>query len=213
MFDTVTNKVVEAPRSSLALEDLKPALEGTYEVETSSGTVEVTTVFERTRIQLKDYTPEQTESITGVAARNVRDLAIRIAKARACSNIAQTNLGKFYHGMNSERSILLLFALAGHIGRSGAGYNSVPVLSISGAEPFAMASGKYAPKIGIGLLVAEMAPQIIKMKLAGYSMEMIVTHFAREDFKRGNLIASSLLYLSAWWTERIVWQCQAMGPS
>jgi DMSO reductase family type II enzyme molybdopterin subunit len=194
MFDTASNKVVEAPRSSLALESLKPALEGEFDVETSAGTVKVTTVFERTRAQLKDYAPEQTESITGVAARNVRDLATRIAKARACSNIAQTNLGKFYHGMNSERSILLLFALTGHIGRSGAGYNSVPILSISGAEPFAMASGKYAPKIGIGLMTAKLAPEIIKMKLDGYSMEMIVTHFAREDFKRGNVIASALLY-------------------
>lgn len=194
VFDTASNKIIEAPKSSLALEDIKPALEGTFEVETLQGTVTVTTVFERTRIQLKDYTPEQTESITGVAAKNVRDLARRIAKARACSNITQTNLGKFYHGMNSERGILLVFALAGHFGRNGANYNSVPMLSISGAEPFSMVSGKYAPKIGIGLLAAEMAPDIIKMKLDGYSMEMILTHFAREDYKRGNIIASALLY-------------------
>ena len=194
VYDTVANKVVQAPRSTLDLDGIQPALEGEYEVETLGGKVRCTTVFARVRELLESYTPEQTESITGIHPQNVRDLARRIGKARACSNITQSNLGKFYHGMSAERAMLMLFAMTGHIGRNGANYNSIPVLSISGADPFTVASGRYPPKVAFGLLTAEMAPEIIRLKLDGYTPEMIMTHFAREDFKRGNLIASALLY-------------------
>ena len=51
LFDTVEGKVVEAPRRSLKLGDLEPALEGVFDVETRDGTVKVTTVFERLKAQ------------------------------------------------------------------------------------------------------------------------------------------------------------------
>ncbi len=194
VFDTVKNKVVEAPKRSLKLGDIKPALEGTFEVKALEGVLQVTTVFERVKVQVRDYTPEQTEKITGLKAGNVRKLARRIANAKACSNIPQSNFGKFYNGMEMERSILLLFALAGHFGKRGANYNAIPMLSVSGTESINVASGKHSPKIGIGLMTAKMAPEIIKLKLAGYSDEMMLYHFAREDYARGNIIATALLY-------------------
>lgn len=194
VFDTETNKVVQAPRSTLELDGIVPALEGEYELETLSGKVKLTTVFEQIKTLLKDYTPEKTQSITGINPKNVRDLARRVGKAKACSNVNQTNFSKYYHGMGTERAILMLFAMTGHIGKSGANYNSVPLLSVSGAEPFSMMSGRHSPKVALALLSAEMAPEIIRMKMDGYTLEMIMTHFAREDFKRGNLIASALLY-------------------
>ncbi|MBW2400029.1 MAG: molybdopterin-dependent oxidoreductase [Deltaproteobacteria bacterium] len=194
VFDTAKNRIVEAPKRSLELDELKPALEGVFEVETRDGTVKVTTVFERVKLQLEDYTPEETEKITGADATNVRNLARRIGNAKACQNITQTNFSKFYHGMEMERSILLVFALAGHFGRRGAGYNTVPMLSISGSDPFNLASGKFSPKIGIGLMTAKTAPDIIRMKLAGYSTEMMLYHFAREDYARGNTVTTALLY-------------------
>jgi len=145
VFDTAGKRVVEAPKRSLDLDGIEPALEGVFEVETRFGMLKVTTVFERTKLQLEDYTPEQTENITGVGANNVRNLARRIANAKACSNISQTNFSKFYHGMEMERSILLVFALSGHFGRPGAGYNAIPMLSLSGVDPLNVASGKSLP--------------------------------------------------------------------
>ena len=194
LYDLASKKVVEAPRSTLELGSLKPSLEGQYEVEIGGRKVKVTPVFELIKKQLENYTPEKAAAITGVTANNIRALARRIGKARAVSNITQTNFGKFYHGQNTERSILLLFALTGNIGRNGANYNSVPMLSISGAEPFSMISGRHSPKIGLGLMTAKLAPEIVKLKMDGYSTEMILTHFAREDFSRGNIIATALLY-------------------
>lgn len=194
VYDTVRGRVVEAPRRSLDLDGVVPALEGVFDVETIAGTVKVTTVFELLKRQLERYTPERAQTITGVSPEVVRALARRIAKARGCLNITQTNFGKFYHGMEIERSILLVFALAGHFGRRGAGYSSVPMLSVSGAEPLNVASGKFAPKVGIALLTAGFLPEMARLKLAGYSTEMMVYQFARDDYERGNVIATALFH-------------------
>jgi len=194
VFDTAGDEVVEAPKRSLDLEGIKPALEGVFEVETHKGTLKVTTVFEKLKVQLTDYTPEQTEKITSVSASSVRKLARRIANAKACSTICQTNFSKFYHGMEMERSILLVFALTGQFGRRGAGYSAIPMLSVSGSEPLSVVDGKYSPKIGLGLMTAKMLPQMLKLKLAGYSDEMMIYHFAREDYARGNTLTTPLLY-------------------
>ncbi|MBT4518447.1 MAG: molybdopterin-dependent oxidoreductase, partial [Halieaceae bacterium] len=192
VFDQSGNKVVEAPKRSLALDGILPALEGPYWAETLAGRVEVTTVFELTKEQLTDYHPEQTEQITGVKAATTRNLARRIANARACSNICQTNFSKFYHGMEMERGVLLVFALAGQFGRKGAGYSAIPQLSVSGAAAFTVASGKLPPKLAIALMSAKMAPKMIKMKLAGYSNEMMLYELSREDYARGNLVTVPL---------------------
>ncbi|MCC6640548.1 MAG: molybdopterin-dependent oxidoreductase [Deltaproteobacteria bacterium] len=194
VFDTAAGRVVPAPRRSLALGAIAPAIEGTFEVETVAGPVEVTTVFERIREHLASYTPEKAAAITGVSAGRIRALARRIAGARACANVCTTNFGKFYHGLEMERSILLVFALTGHFGREGAGYSAVPMLSISGAEMLIPLSGKLAPRVDIALLTAKMLPEIARLKLDGYSDEMLIHHFAREDYARGNVIATALFH-------------------
>ncbi|RMF23163.1 MAG: hypothetical protein D6760_05975, partial [Deltaproteobacteria bacterium] len=194
MFDEAAGRIVEAPRRSLALGDLRPALEGTFEVSGTAGPIAVTTVFERLKRHLQGYGPEQTRRTTGVAPATVQRLARRMARARACSNVCQTNFSKFYHGMEMERAVLLLFALCGHIGRPGAGYNAVPMLSISGAEPITAASGNVPPTVGVGMLALKSAPEMLRLKLAGYSQEMIVYHFARRDYARGNVVATALLH-------------------
>jgi len=193
-YDQAEQEVVEAPKRSLALEDFQPALEGVFTVETRSGPVQVTTVFERLKEQLKDYTPEKTEQITGVKPATVRNLARRIARAKGCTNITQTNFSKFYHGMEMERAAILVFALAGQFGKKGAGYTGFPQLSIDSAEAFTVMDGGYAPKIGMAMLAAKMAPKMIKMKLQGYSNLMMLYALAREDLARGNFISSPLFY-------------------
>lgn len=194
VFDAAAGRAVLAPKRSLSLEEIAPALEGTFEVETPEGRVKVTTVFERLVARLSDYAPERTEAITGVKAGQVRALARRIARAKACSNVCTTNFGKFYHGLEMERAILLVFALGGHFGREGAGYSAVPMLSISGAETLIPLSGAHSPRVDLALMTAKMLPEIARMKLAGYSDEMLVHHFAREDYARGNVVATALFH-------------------
>ncbi len=213
VFDTATGRVVEAPKRSLTLGEIRPALEGVFQVETPRGRVEVTTVFERLKVRLAGYTPEQAEKISGVKASQVRGLARRIARARACSNISQTNFGKFYHGLEMERSILLVFALAGHFGRKGAGYSAVPMLSVSGTEPLTVLSGKYAPKVGMALLTAKMLPAALGMKLSGYSDEMLAYQFARDEYARGNLVATALFHYRHGGLEELYGGAKRWDPS
>jgi DMSO reductase family type II enzyme molybdopterin subunit len=194
VFDTIKNKIVEAPKRSLKLGDLEPALEGVFDVETRDGSVKVTTVFDRMKLQLEDYTPEQTEKISGVKAAQVRRLARRIAEARACCNTCTTALSRFYHGMEMQRSIMLVFALTGHFGKRGSNYTGVSMLSVDGAGPLTAASGKYSPKIALGLMVAKSAPEMVRLKLAGYSTEMMVYHFTREEYARGNVLATAFFH-------------------
>jgi DMSO reductase family type II enzyme molybdopterin subunit len=194
VFDSARGAVVEAPRRSLALDGIRPALRGTFSADTLAGPVRVTPVFERLRRQLEDYRPEQTRATTGVAPAVVRRLARRIANARACSNVCQTNFSKFYHGMEMERGVLLVFALAGHFGRRGAGYSAIPQLSIAGADAFTPVSGRLSPKLGIALMTAKMVPHMIQMKLAGHSDEMILYELARLDYARGNLVTTPLFH-------------------
>ncbi len=193
-FDRASGRIVEAPRRTLALEGRRPALEGHYEVATADGTVRVEPVFELLRAHLKAYRPERTAPISGVPPGRVRALARRIARARACTNICQTNFSKYYHGLEMERALLLVFALAGHFGKHGAGYSAIPMLSVSGAEPLSIASGKLPPKMAVGLLALSMAPEAARLKLAGYSDEMIVYEAARRDYARGNLVTTALFH-------------------
>ncbi|MBI2090530.1 MAG: molybdopterin-dependent oxidoreductase, partial [Deltaproteobacteria bacterium] len=60
LYDQASGRVMEAPRKSLALDGMVPALEGTYQVETPQGTVAVQPVMEVLRRHLDEhYLPEQ----------------------------------------------------------------------------------------------------------------------------------------------------------
>ena len=83
-WDTGSDALVEAPRDTLDLEDLSPALEGEWTVRQLDGEqVKVTTVWELMKLRLQDYTPELAEPICGVNADEIRQLARLIASKRA----------------------------------------------------------------------------------------------------------------------------------
>ena len=104
-----------------------------------------------------------------------------------------------------------MFALAGHFGRRGAGYSAVPMLSISGAEPLTcrqrqvLAQGRHRAS-----WPRKMSPAMLA-EVAGYSDEMIVYEFAREDYARGNLVATALFHYQHGGLKELVRQRQAVG--
>jgi anaerobic selenocysteine-containing dehydrogenase len=86
--------VVAAPRRSLALEGLRPSLEGRFEVTLADGKqVAVRTVFSLLWERLADYTPEQTSKLCGTPASLIRELALRLARAKAAAMVTSSNLG------------------------------------------------------------------------------------------------------------------------
>ncbi|HYM14533.1 MAG TPA: molybdopterin-dependent oxidoreductase [Dehalococcoidia bacterium] len=128
IWDAATESLKEAPgthgqaTASIALGDLRPALEGAHEVALRDGSsVTVRAVWERLQTLLRDYTPERVQALTGVHADTVRDVARGYAKANAASIFASWGACKHYHMDLFQRSMILISALAGHTGKQGGG--------------------------------------------------------------------------------------------
>ncbi len=66
------------------------------------------------------YTPEWAEKISGIAAADIKRIAIEFAKA-APQAVAFTNRGSaaHYNGFNSDRAVIMLNAIVGSIGKVG----------------------------------------------------------------------------------------------
>ncbi len=196
VFDRARNQVSAAPRKSLALGELDPALDGEYEVTTIHGKVKVAPVFRSLRKRLAEYTPEAASKICGTPPEQIRSLARAIAKAKAASSITQTNFSKYYHGLEMERAQILVFTLAGQIGRKGAGIGAFPYMSIAGPDALAVASGKLPPKLGLAALAIKALPAMAKMTWNEYSTEMMLSALGRLEYKQGRMLATPLfLYL------------------
>jgi DMSO reductase family type II enzyme molybdopterin subunit len=189
LWDEAAGGLVEAPRKSLALGDIVPALEGEYTVETLSGRVKVRPVFDLVRDHLRQYTPEAAASITGVAPSVVEEVAREIARAKGVMYASHLNWGKMYHGDLIERAIILVTVLCGHVGKKGACH---------------WGQGTLAPDFGVGameqrgdqVLVAAAAgdPRYAGWREDGYTDEMIAYEYTRDAFARGSIVASSIFY-------------------
>ncbi len=129
-------------------------------------------VFVLLRAQLdRAYTPEQTAAITGVSATTTRELARRIGKAKAVSNVTSSNFTKYYHGNLMERAQILVFALCGHMGKKGSGFSAFPFLTQDGIEAFALM--KQPGWMGKLRLAAQVLPMMHQLKKPGMTDEML----------------------------------------
>ena len=172
VYDQQTKAIVEAPRDTLALGAIVPALEGTYEAKTLAGTVKVRPVFALLRALLeRDYSPEQTASVTGIRASVVRDLARRIGKAKAVANVTSSNFSKFYHGNLMERAQILVLSLCGHMGKKGSGFSAFPFLTQDGFEMFGFL--KQPGWMGKLRLAVQFWPMLRQLKKPGMTDEMV----------------------------------------
>ncbi|MDO8616303.1 MAG: molybdopterin-dependent oxidoreductase [Dehalococcoidia bacterium] len=141
-LDSKSRQVVPAPRGTLAMGDVDPALEGTYKARLVDGSeVEVQPVFERLRESLKDYDPEEAAKVCEVSADMIRMIA-RKAAVKRTKIFSGWNSGKYYHGDLMERSMALLLALTGNWGKQGTGTRS---WAISGLDGLAFLTSKGKP--------------------------------------------------------------------
>ena len=92
--------------------------------------------------------------------------------------------------------MILAFTLAGQIGKKGAGIAAFPFLSIAGPDALAVADGKLPPKLGLAALGLKALPAMARMKLDGYSTEMMLAALTRLEYKAGRYLATPLwLYM------------------
>ena len=193
VYDQQSQRIVEAPRDTLALGTLVPALDGTYDAKTLGGPVKVRPVFALLRESLeRDYTPERTAPITGVSAAVVRDLARRIAKAKAVSNVTSSNIAKFYHGNLMERAQILVFALCGHMGKKGSGFSAFPFLTQDGFEMFGFL--KQPGWMGKLRLAWQFYPTMRELKKPGMTDEMVRYEAGAMQFREGGQVSGVMFW-------------------
>ncbi|HSQ00112.1 MAG TPA: molybdopterin-dependent oxidoreductase [Candidatus Dormibacteraeota bacterium] len=193
VFDEQRKTIVEAPRDTLSLGALVPALDGTYDAQMRTGRVKVRPVFALLRERLdRDYAPEQTAATTGISATVVRDLARRIGRAKAVSNVTSSNIAKFYHGNLMERAQILVFALCGHMGKKGSGFSAFPFLTQDGVETFALLRRPgWMGKIG---LLAHAYPLLSELKKPGMTDEMLRYEVGNWQFRQGSFVSGVMFW-------------------
>jgi DMSO reductase family type II enzyme molybdopterin subunit len=122
---------------TLLLGDKRPALEGSWTVDTATGPVEVTPVYELTREMLQGYTPERAQEVTGVHADNIREVARKFASAKPGMIFAGYRSCKWLHGDKLHRAWLLMCALTGNTGREGGGMQTTQLPNGDGLLKYA----------------------------------------------------------------------------
>ncbi|TDI65188.1 MAG: twin-arginine translocation signal domain-containing protein [Alphaproteobacteria bacterium] len=136
MWDEATQSIVQAPGTgmsdppigrdrrkweSIALGDIRPALEGRWTVDTLDGEVEVTTVFELLKQRAAEHKPEDMAKICGVHENVIRRIAHEVAKAKPMMIYTGYAATKWLHGDILQRAMLLILSLTGSIGIEGGG--------------------------------------------------------------------------------------------
>ncbi|MFQ5666127.1 MAG: molybdopterin-dependent oxidoreductase [Candidatus Binatia bacterium] len=140
--DEQTGKVVEAPGTpgcwsdSLALGDVVPALAGHFEVKTAQGVLHVRPVMERLRQRVAAYTAAYVAEVTGVGVATQDRLAALLAASRRILIYATWGSCKSYHADLLQRALILLAALRGQQGRTGAGVRFAAWIPFEGADEF-----------------------------------------------------------------------------
>ncbi len=133
-LDGKSGQLAPAPRGTLSLGDVDPALEGTRTVRLLDGSdVAVEPVFQRLRERLKDYDPEAVSRVCGVHPDLIRMVA-RKSAAKRTKIMAGWNTGKSYHGDLMERAMALFLALTGNWGKKGAGTQSWAISALDGVS-------------------------------------------------------------------------------
>ena len=144
VFDRKTQARWSRRRARPSRSAIDPALEGEYEVETArarSGDAGLRAAAAQARRLHARGRLEDHRHAPGADPQ----LARALAGAKAASAITQTNFSKYYHGMEMERAMILAFALAGQIGKKGAGIAAFPYLSIAGPDALAVATASCRP--------------------------------------------------------------------
>lgn len=136
LWDEASGRMVQAPGtglaeapvgrdrrrfSTLALGQLRPALEGRWRVETLDGEIEVTTVFELLKKRAAEHSPEKVSALTGLNPQAIRRVARIFAGSPPAMIYAGYAASKWLHGDMLQRAMLLLLALTGNIGPEGSG--------------------------------------------------------------------------------------------
>jgi DMSO reductase family type II enzyme molybdopterin subunit len=191
-WDLARGELEAASTESLALRGCVPALEGTFEVETLGGLVQVQPVFERLKAKLAAFSPEEASRHCGTPPALIRRLARMLAEAKAATNVETTVFGKLYHGSAVMRAQILVFVLCGHLGRKGAGFISYTNVGPDGHYSL-LKDSQILREIRWDL-VKQHAPQLARDWVTGKDMSRSVRRAISDSWVDAKIFASATLF-------------------
>ncbi len=170
---------------SLALGESRPALSGSHDVELADGTrVRVRPVFDRLREDLKQYTPEKAQAITGLDPSVVHSFARQLAAAPTAMIFASWGACKHHHSDLFQRAMILLMALTGNQGKPGGGMRIAAWWGLDGLDRLG----------GLGLSPMEMLRAIPKA-IRGLTARDYERFFIEHSEKQPNTPLLPFLYV------------------
>jgi DMSO reductase family type II enzyme molybdopterin subunit len=177
--DLRAGHIVEAPGTlgrwsdSLALDDVVPALAGTFEVQTPSGSIQVRPVMERLRERLAAYTPEYVAQVTGVGPQTQQRLADLLATSARTLIYATWGSCKFYHADLLQRALILLSALRGQQGHTGSGVRFAAWIPFEGADELLGSQPSWVQRQMLRLYTPP--PRMMEEAIAEFSRQLTWT--------------------------------------
>ncbi len=132
IWDQKKSQAVLAPgtmgdqRDSLdfAAFNLDPALDFSGNVTLADGNnVEIQSVFKLLQEEIKIYTPEKVTEITSVGAKTLKSLAHDLYTIKPAMIVEGGGTNHWFHNDINNRSMIMLMALTGNVGKGGSGFN------------------------------------------------------------------------------------------
>jgi cysteine desulfurase NifS len=156
--------------------------------------------FDELRTYVQHFRPAVVESITGVPAGTVRDLARRLARARGAAPVMYTGLEYSNSGVQAIRAVLTLFALAGHLDVPGGIGLAMP------GTLFPVNRSGHVPNPGVDRAVArDRFPVYSHYRGEGHASGLVTSVLEGTPYRiRGLLVHGGSLLTS--WPETPVWR-------
>ncbi len=135
LWDKKSGSAVKAPgcaglkkkdkeHASISLEGLDIALEGKFTVKLLDGkSVEVTTVFEKLKEELKRYPLAEVAKVTGLPAHEIEAMARDLGTRHPAMIVHGAGTNHWFHNDSMNRAMIMLVALTGNVGVNGGGFN------------------------------------------------------------------------------------------
>lgn len=142
--------------------------------------------------EVRAFPPERVETITGVPAATVRELARAIAAAKGCSVLMYTGLEYSDSGVQAIRAVLILQALAGHLDTPGGKVIRMPGRPRPHRNPTAVPDGA-PPAIG-----AAEFPLYHEVRQEAHAALLPRAILGGEPYPVRGMIVSGASILTAW---------------
>ncbi|MFA5891886.1 MAG: molybdopterin-dependent oxidoreductase [Actinomycetota bacterium] len=125
VWDRRTNAPVSVGTEKLGLPaHVDAALDGKFEVRLKDGrTVTASPGFAFVQAEVKKWTPERAQSVSGVPAEMIEKVARAYATESPAAILMGAGANHWYHGDLTGRAYALLAVVTGNIGRSGSGFS------------------------------------------------------------------------------------------